>query len=221
MVPDIATGMTPLRAGSFIASPWVAHGFGTRHDGYWTPPAQTAKLHQVHGADVVVVTAAGQFGDGDALITASPGLWLEIRTADCVPVLVYDKRQKIVAAVHAGWRGTAAEITGVTIRTFLHNYASRSQDLFAAVGPRISACCFEVGDEVASHFPGYITQGYPRPHVDLGEANRAQLVGEGVPASQIEVLSHCTCCDAEQFHSFRRDKGNGRMVSSIAIRSAG
>ena len=213
--------MTPLRAASLGSLSWLAHGFGTRQDGYWTPESSTAKLHQVHGTAVIAVNAAGHFGDGDALITATPNVWLEIRTADCVPILVADRRQKVVAAVHAGWRGTAAGIVTATIERLVSDWGIRPTDLVAGIGPHISACCFEVGDDVACHFAGHITQHHPRPHVDLGDANRAQLIAAGLSASQIEMLGRCTCCEEPDFFSFRRDKGAGRMVSSVAIRSEG
>lgn len=197
---------------------WLDHGFGTRHDGAWTPDACTARLRQVHADGVVAVSGPGHFGDGDALITATPGLWLEIRTADCVPLLFADANRRVVAAVHAGWRGTAATIAARTVETLLRDWGSRAEDLRVSIGPSIGACCFEVGPEVAEQFPGHITHTVPRPHVDLVEANRSQLLEAGIAASAIEALRLCTVCDEERFHSFRRDRGDGRMVSSISIR---
>lgn len=212
--------MSPLRAPLLALFPWTDHGFGTRHDGYWTPPERTAKLHQVHADGVVGVGAPGHHGDGDALITATPDLWLEIRTADCVPLLLIDPLQRVVAAVHAGWRGTAARIAGATVEVLIRDWGCRAQDCRVAIGPCIAACCFEVGEEVAAQFPGHITQSGSRPHVDLGAANRRQLVEAGIPANQIDDLGLCTGCEPERFHSFRRDRGDGRMVAAVAIRTA-
>ncbi|MFN0101381.1 MAG: peptidoglycan editing factor PgeF [Bryobacteraceae bacterium] len=210
--------MSPLRASQLDGIWWADHGFGTRHDGAWTPIERTAKLSQVHGNGVVAVREPGSFGDGDALITATADLWLEIRTADCVPLLVADPVRRVVAAVHAGWRGTAAQIARMTVETLTRDWGCGIQRLRVGIGPCIAACCFEVSDEVAAQFPGHATQTNQRAHVDLVSANRRQLVDAGIPAGQIENLGRCTACDPGQFHSFRRDRGDGRMVSAIRIR---
>lgn len=210
--------MSPIRGTLLQELAWLDHGFGTRHDGAWTPDACTARLRQVHADGVVTVEGPGHFGEGDALITATAGVWLEIRTADCVPLLFADSQRRIVAAVHAGWRGTAAKIAALTVEKLRDAWGSRPEDLRVSIGPSIGACCFEVGPEVAEQFPGHITQREPRPHVDLVEANRSQLLAAGLAAAQIETLGLCTVCDAARFHSFRRDRGDGRMVSSISIR---
>ena len=212
--------MNPVRSSLLASVPWLRHGFGTRHDGSWTPPDRTARLHQVHAATIVTVTEPGHHGDGDALIASSPGLWLEIRTADCVPVLIADTRQKVVAAVHAGWRGTAAGITEATVEELLRAFGSQPEDLVAAVGPCIGACCFEVGEEVASHFPSHTDRTAERPHVDLAAANVGQLLRSGVPLRNVDNLGRCTMCEAAVFHSFRRDRAIGRMVSALAIAPA-
>ncbi len=209
--------MSPIRSSLLDKVPWLQHGFGTRYNGAWTAPDRTARLHQVHAATIVTVTVPGHHGDGDALLATSPELWLEIRTADCVPVLIADSRQKLVAAVHAGWRGTAARITAATVAEMVRTHGSRPEDLLAAVGPCIATCCFEVGEEVASHFPAHTVRSGERPHVDLAAANVEQLKKSGVPLEQIDSLCRCTMCEVDVFHSFRRDKALGRMVSAIAI----
>jgi polyphenol oxidase len=210
--------MSPLVSPALAALDWIEHGFGTRHDGMWTPRDQTARLHQIHTDQVVSVTEPGHHGSGDALITAQPGLWLEIRTADCVPILVADSRRRVIAAIHAGWRGTAAAIARITIEELCRRWGSQPVDLQVAIGPSIGDCCFAVGEDVATHFPGYITRSHPQPHVDLVSANQEQLTGAGVPAAQIEGMRLCTVCDPGSFYSFRRDKGDGRMVTAIRIR---
>lgn len=211
--------MTPLLSSRLESISWLEHGFGTRHDGAWTPPAQTAKLRQVHSAGVVGVSIAGDHGDGDALITSTPGIWLEIRTADCVPILLADPIRRIVAAVHAGWRGTAAAISRIAVDTLRSEWGSSPGDLLVAIGPCIASCCFEVDEEVAAQFSGHITHSTPRPHVDLVSANRQHLIAAGVPAATIETLDLCTVCDPGRFESFRRDRGAGRMFAAIQIRN--
>lgn len=212
--------MTPIRSSLLDSLPWLRHGFGTRHNGAWTPDNRTARLHQVHGAGVVAVHEPGNHGDGDALIATTPDLWLEIRTADCVPVLIADSRLRLIVAVHAGWRGTAAAICSAAVSEMSQTYGSRPEDLLAAIGPSIASCCFEVGEEVAEHFPDHTTREGTRPHVDLVAANRDQLIGAGIPHRQVDVLARCTMCEEVVFHSFRRDRALGRMVSAIAIQPA-
>ena len=210
--------MTPLRSVLLDEHSWLSHGFGTRHDDAWTPAGRTARLRQVHAAGVVAVSLPGEHGDGDTLITGAPDLWLEIRTADCVPLLIADPVRRIVAAVHAGWRGTDAAISRITVETLSNQWRANPKDLLVAIGPSIAACCFEVGEDVAARFPGHITQSEPRPHIDLVDANRRQLVAAGVPESSIHSLGVCTACNPSTFHSFRRDRSTGRMVSAIQIR---
>lgn len=192
---------------------WLDHGFGTRHDGAWTEPEPTARLKQIHSAIVTPATVPGPSGEGDALLSAQPGLWLEIRTADCVPILLADPERRVVAAVHAGWRGTVARVAEATVARMTTNFGCRPESLHASIGPSIARCCFVVGGEVAEHFP----EDTP-PTVDLERANARQLEQAGLLSAHIERLGLCTVCDAARFHSFRRDKSSGRMVSAIRIR---
>ena len=155
-------------------------------------------------------TLPGRHGDGDALITSTPGLYLAIRTADCLPILLVDARQRKVAAIHAGWRGTVAGIAAKTVAALDGDPA----DVWAAFGPGIGPCCFEVNDDVASEFGA---RG--RCSIDLFAHNRKRLLDIGVPGDQIASDAPCTCCDAVRFHSFRRDKQDaGRMVAAIAVK---
>jgi hypothetical protein len=164
---------------------------------------------QVHGDRVLRPESAGGCGEGDALIAAQPGLWIGVRTADCVPILLADPQRRMVAAVHAGWRGSAARIVTKT----LAEMGSRPEDVHAALGPAIGPCCYEVGPEVAAEFG---RRG--RVRLDLAGVNRDLLIGAGVPAGQIDSGAPCTRCNSD-FHSFRRDReAAGRMVSAIAVR---
>jgi len=188
---------------------WVDHGFGGRNALAW-PPVHHAAVVQVHGDGVVSVDQPGSHGEGDALVTAAPGLYLSVRTADCLPLLMVDARQRRVAAVHAGWRGTVAGIPVAAIQAM----GSDPADIWVAIGPGIGRCCFEVGDEVAREFG---TSG--RQWLDLFARNRKKLIDFGVPAAQIAAEAPCTKCRPEEFHSFRRDQAAaGRMHSAIAIR---
>jgi len=151
-------------------------------------------------------------GEGDALVTAQARVPVSIRTADCYPILLADPRHFAVAAVHAGWRGTAARIVVRTIEQMRARFGTDAADLRVAIGPGIGGCCYHVGVEVARQF-GLEEAG----KIDLAEMNHRLLVENGVAAERIQVLGGCTRCDADLFHSFRRDKESaGRMVSWIA-----
>jgi len=193
---------------------WLEHGFGTRHG----PLSQEgmASLKQVHSARCQIADRAGCAGEGDALLTCAPGIIASVRTADCFPILLADPVHRAVAAVHAGWRGAAAGIAVRTLHQMRESFGTRSLDVFAAIGPGIGACCYEVGEEVGRRF-GMEAAG----RLDLAAHNARQLVQAGVPHSQIETLGACTFCRAERFHSFRRDGARaGRMISYVGIKPA-
>ena len=117
--------------------------------------AALARLRQCHGDAIHRVDAApGQALRGDALITRKPGLLLAVQTADCVPILLADRRQRVVAAVHAGWRGTLARIAEKALGRMKMEFDTRAEDVVAALGPAIGSCCYEVGPEVAQAFAG-------------------------------------------------------------------
>jgi len=189
------------------------HGFGTRASGGVQDAA--AWVRQIHSGICLVAEEEGLAGDGDALITQRPGLGVFVKTADCYPVLLADPVRGVAAAAHAGWRGTAAGIVGATLRRMKERFGTSAADVFAAIGPGIGACCYFVGEDVARKF-GREDAG----KIDLAAANRRQLMEAGVPAEQIEVVGRCTFCDAEDFHSFRRDgERAGRMISFIRMRA--
>lgn len=150
----------------------------------------------------------------DALCTDLPKVCLCVKTADCIPVFVYDKRNSAVAAIHAGWRGTVARIVEKTLGVMAETYGTKGCDCSAIIGPGISLDSFEVGDEVYEEFfkagfpMGQIAKRYPASvgtkwHIDLWEANRLQLLGCGFAASSIEVAGICTVKNSEEFYSAR------------------
>jgi YfiH family protein len=186
------------------------------------------KLKQVHSnivVDVIDTSAAGAGADnaveGDAAITDLPGVILGVLTADCAPILIADREGLAVAAVHAGWRGTAAGIAGATVERLVARFGTDPEHLVAVIGPHIGACCYEVGEDVAAQIDvAAIVRmpEFPKPHIDLAAANRAQLARSGIPESQIETSSLCTKCRDDLFHSYRRDgKAMGHMLSVIGI----
>lgn len=188
----------------------VEHGFGTRVDDAWLDENNRAWLTQIHSGKVIRSKASGLQGEADALITTSPELWISIRTADCLPILLVDPVAKIVAAVHAGWRGTVEKIAARTVAGMVELGAEVS-GIRAAIGPGIGECCFEVGEEVSPHFGAV-----GKTNVDLAAANERQLLEAGLALDNIWVSKQCTRCNPDLFHSYRRDGVQaGRMVSAI------
>lgn len=188
--------------------------------------APSVMLHQIHGAVVHGVEAPPQetlFGDG--LVTANAELPVSVFTADCTPILLHDADSGAVGAVHAGWRGTVAQIARAAVEAFATRYGTRPERLQAAIGPAIGPCCLEVGPEVGeaaaqSAWPGWeraVIAKAPKAHFDLFAANRDQLRAAGLPESRIHVSGLCTVCRSDLFYSWRRDQAHtGRMIATIA-----
>ena len=196
---------------------WLIHGFGTRHSDIPALFANLATVKQIHSAACVDACGrSGVLGEGDALLENASGAVVAVKTADCVPILLVDERHRAVAAVHAGWRGTAARIAQAAIRAMHARFGTAPEDLEAAIGPAIGVCCYEVGPEVAAEFG---KQG--RSHLDLPDINRRQLLESGVTAERIYASNLCTRCGAEEFHSFRRDgERAGRMHTFAGVAEA-
>ncbi|GAB4369718.1 MAG: hypothetical protein OHK0021_12640 [Bryobacter sp.] len=196
--------------------PNVEHGFGTRDEELWLGADEHAFAQQVHGNAILEPKDVGLAGEGDALITTAPELWVAVRTADCIPILLADPVAQVVAAVHAGWRGTAENIVAKTLRR-MEELGAQLMDIRAAIGPGIGECCYEVGADVAGRF-GLEVDESGKAHLDLALENERQLREAGLEIEQIWTAKHCTKCDAETFHSFRRDgEAAGRLLSAIRL----
>lgn len=206
-------------------------------------------LSQIH-SDVVHVFEAAPAAPcrGDASTTNRPGLLLAAQTADCVPILLADTKNRAVAAVHAGWRGTLQRIVAKAIGKMQMQFGTKPIDLLAAIGPSIGGCCYEVGTEVAAEFRSQFSNAsdwfdelrtgdepnplqwlnmkppghQPPPKnvlLDLRKANRAQLLEVGVPESNIFVSNLCTACRRDLLFSYRKECGTtGRLMAVIGIR---
>jgi len=184
------------------------------------------KLKQIHSGTVIDVgdtSAASEAVPGDAAVTSLSGIIVGVQTADCVPILIADVEARAVAAIHAGWRGTAAQIARATVTRLVQKFKIEPTSLRAAIGPHIGVCCYEVGEDVVSAIP-YATAierqaDWPKPHLNLAVANRMQLVEAGISEQHIETSSLCTKCREDLFHSYRRDgKRMGHLLSVIGIR---
>jgi hypothetical protein len=170
-----------------------------------------ATLMQIHSAVPLVAASPGCAGEGDALIAAKRDVTISVRTADCLPILLADESTHTVAALHAGWRGSAAKIVAATVARMENEFGTRPAGLWAAIGPGIGGCCYQVGAEVRGKF-GLAGPGL----LDLERENRSQLVDAGVPLGHIDCFGLCTFCHPLPFHSWRRDQDSaGRMISYI------
>jgi hypothetical protein len=209
------------RVEPFLQLDWLEHGFGTRHTVDWPPAERLVSLKQIH-SDIIITAkpnATGRLGDGDALISNQPGLMLGVRTADCEPILLVDTKQRAIAAVHAGWRGTADEILPKVVQRMMLEFDSDPADILAAIGPAIGECCYEVGAEVARRFCKFFPERSDletKTRIGLTETNRRQLTTAGLIDTNIFTGAPCTFC-SHNFHSFRRDTSDGRMYSAIQI----
>jgi YfiH family protein len=209
-----------------------------------------ARAHQVHGASVVVHRAdqpprvAETLRQADVIVSDNPALAPAIQAADCVPLLIADRRTGVVAAAHAGWRGMAARVPEVAVQALAREFGSRPADLIAVAGPSIGACCYQVGADVRDAFrrggfadallagwffaapqptdrnpsmPGL--QDTPRSHhwfFDGWAATRHQLEEAGIPRHQIHIAGLCTASHSQLLCSYRRDGSSaGRLAAAI------
>ena len=222
----------------------VRHFFGTRHRApvvYETgvpSPAAGSEGHawllsvkQVHGTDALIVdrpvTAGDRFeGEWDALITDQPGVTVVVRTADCVPVLVYDRGNRAVAAIHAGWRGALAGIVPKTVQTMITRFRVQADDLRVSIGPSAGPCCYEVDQSVLEPLRSRRQDWRAllqddrgsKAQLDLKALVRRQTAESGIPSEHITVVNVCTICHPALFYSYRREgRVNGTMLNGIAL----
>ena len=193
---------------------------------------QVVLAEQVHGDRVAVVSAgAGQapVAGADALVTSTPDLLLMLLFADCVPVYLVDPVRKVIGLAHAGWRGTAANIAGKTLRTMTEEFGSAASGCFAAIGPCIGEGSYEVGAEVADLFrslPSARASNVVTPRSEIGGTYNlnlravvfGQLLYAGIPAGSIAVCDEDTFRNKRDFFSYRRDGETGRMAAFLALR---
>jgi polyphenol oxidase len=184
--------------------------------------ATLASSYQVHGTEVFVATEGGRTTGYDALITNVPGLLVGVTVADCTPILVYDQRTQVAAAIHAGWRGTVGGIVLKTLQTMQRTYGTKPTDCLAYVGTCIDAANFEVGPEVATQFADdhkTIDPSTGKALADLKAANAAQLRQFGLTDLQIELSPYSTILHNADYYSHRLEKGvTGRMLAVIGIK---
>ncbi|MBQ9758002.1 MAG: peptidoglycan editing factor PgeF [Clostridia bacterium] len=186
---------------------------------------------QTHSANIRIITdedagmgvsRESEMQDVDGLVTNVPGLPLVVFYADCVPVLLADEKAGVIAAVHSGWRGTVAEISGVAVDIMMQRFSSRPENIKAAIGPSIGKCCFETGEEVANQFDADLVteKKNGKFFVDLWEANKRILEKKGIVQKNIDVLGLCTVCNSDMLYSYRAHKdATGRMGAFIMLKN--
>ncbi|HEV2885105.1 MAG TPA: peptidoglycan editing factor PgeF [Pyrinomonadaceae bacterium] len=205
-------------------------------DGKWV----FAGCWQMHGADVRLIRnvtdakpaedAHGETIYCDAIVSNAEGILAGVKTADCVPILLGDPGSGAFAAVHAGWRGTLAEVVLKALDRMADEYQAQPGNIRVAIGPSAGACCYEVGTDVIGAFTnrfadaGTLFKETRTDHacIDLLAANKAQLVSAGVDPQKINIAPLCTMCRTDLFFSYRREKkiqGKvGRLMSVIGKR---
>lgn len=195
--------------------------------------SRLARIRQVHGAAVRVVRSGdleAPIPEADAAITNDAGVAVAVVAADCVPVLLADPVSGAVAAVHAGWRGTAADAVGAAVAAMTREYGTTPADLVAAIGPSIGACCYDVGEELLTQFADaghssidraewFSRDQAGRLRLDLWQANADLLVRAGVPRSRVHVAGLCTKTHADVLESFRVDGERSGRMAAIIVRS--
>jgi YfiH family protein len=231
----------PILQSKILADLGVRHGFTTRligdvacdldlwqeHSGLMADSLVTLK--QVHADNVLVVDDSFRLPQDidqlefDAGVTAREDIVLGVRTADCVPILLYCSRPKVISAVHAGWKGALAGIVKRAVEAMQQHYACHPADILAVIGPCIQKNCYQVGDGVFDPFeerfgPKVAVDTGNDKHVDLVAANRHWLMGTGILEHNIEKLDYCTHCETELFFSYRREASlAGRQLAYISL----
>ena len=183
-----------------------------------------SQVHQTRIVEVSEETKSEELMETDALITAKSGLCIAVMSADCVPILLYDKTNQVVAAVHSGWRGTVARILEKTLRHMRMAYGTRGSDVMAGIGPSVSQDAYEVGEEVVesvhqafgSESKQMITQSGNKAKLDLWKANKLQLLQFGVDPARIEIADLCTVKNNNYFFSARKGDA-GRFAAGIML----
>ena len=219
------SALQPLRH-ALLSNIGVDHGFGLRGLEEFASLRCPRQVHGVAVATAQQCAGRGPAPEADAVVSEEVGVRIAVVTADCLPILLAGERGRVVAAVHAGWRGLAGGVISACLAA-LRERLGKSERVAAVIGPHIGKCCYEVDEPVLDAFEERFSETLPsalrqtRPghaRLDLGLLAREALRTEGVESDWIGFLEgDCTACDAERFHSYRRDGlETGRLVNFIA-----
>lgn len=224
----------------------LVHFFGTRSDpadliprvqaGHVTEGTQAfphmVSLKQVHGTQVVIIdptfkTSAAEEQTGDALVTDQHNVALIVRTADCVPILIADVKRRVIAAIHAGWRGALAGVVPRTLSVLQRQFGSKTDTLKVAIGPSIGVCCYEIDTPVIRRLKDSVptwADCVDKVNGDTAMLNLKKLVAcqlslGGVPDTNQAQSDFCTKCRSDLFYSYRREgRVTGTMMSGIMLK---
>ncbi len=188
--------------------------------------------HSNHVAVVGMEDAGSGFGepekiipDTDALITCQKNLLLVVTLADCTPIFLYDKLNKVIGIAHAGWKGTIGKIGANTLKKMTEIFGTSPKEVHAGIGVCIQKCCYEVSESLAGDFKavfgeeGVIKLSQGKQHLDLVLSNKIQLIQAGIPSRQIETTEICTSCTSDSYFSHRKENGlTGRFCAGILLR---
>lgn len=203
----------------------LARTFGSRVE-------KLVTVNQVHGTDILVLdTPNPDYShflklECDGIITNQPKLMIGVSVADCIPVLLLDPVKRVVAALHAGWKGTAGQICKKGVETLVEMFDSHPRHILAAVGPGIGPCCYEVDAPVREAFAKssdweFIATEISKERwgLDLAAANHRQLLAAGLAEENITLAGRCVSCEHDLFFSYRRDNGDtGRQMGFIMLK---
>lgn len=160
----------------------------------------------------------------DAVLTNRHNLIIGVKTADCVPIIIYDRISQSIGAIHAGWRGTAKSIVIKTIDKMISNFGAKVDNISVMIGASIGRCCYEVDEDVFSKIisvtpdNNFWTKKGEKYHIDLQLSNTLQALTTGILRENISIIQECTCCLNDKYHSYRRDgKIAGRQYAVIGM----
>ncbi len=181
-------------------------------------------IRQVHSNHVMIATSEHlhdkrALRKADAVVTNLYDVPIAVRTADCLPIFIYDFKQKCIGLVHAGWRGSQKKVGVHTLNVMKKHWLCHPKDLLVAFGPGIRDCCYQVGEEFKNYFPEDITPKSNGAYLDLVSVNKRQLLETGVLKDHIFDCRICTCCDPNCFSYRREGEKAGRMISLMMIQS--
>ncbi|MCX7815927.1 MAG: peptidoglycan editing factor PgeF [Syntrophales bacterium] len=209
----------------FVVGNWsaIAEAFGLRREQFLKPV-------QVHGDGIIIWDSKMKDNhelEGDAIVTRCGGVALCVDTADCIPLLFVDSVERVIAVVHAGWRGTALNISGKVVDVMRNHFGTDPANVIVTMGPSIGLCCYEIDGYVHEKLLPWLKEEYIVPsfrpghwYVDLQGVNRVQLIAKGVLECNIDAIKICTFCNSDHFFSYRRDGARtGRQTSFILLKN--